>query len=184
MRDYKNVTGLAFDFEEGLENASGIQEQAYLIPLSYLKTEAVPVTEGTTPESLITITGNHVLQTGKAPILCTPMFEKSGSEFDQVGEVGSALFEAPTTFFIPQISAKTIGGAVALKNFRGIVLFRRPGETTGFWQIGTKGMPAKNQKISGGFGTGTGEVGVKMLVKSTDVTPYYKYDGELPTAGV
>jgi hypothetical protein len=180
---YSNVTNLGLEYEGGLENASGIQEEAWLIPLSYLQTEAKPV-PGTTPESLVTIATNHTLKTGKAPIPCTPMFSKSGHEFKSAGEVGSLMLEGDLVFFVPTISAKTLGGVVVLKNFRGIVLFRRPGQISGFWQMGSKGMPAKTSAVSGGFGTGTGEVGTKLTLSNTDVSTLYEYTAELPVVGV
>jgi len=182
MRNYSTVTNLGLVYTEGLENPSGIQEEAFLIPLSYLKTEAKPLADGLTAESLVTITTSHTLLPGKSPIPCTPMFEKSGSEFESVGEIGSALMDGKVTFFVPELSAKSLGSIVILKNFRGLVLFRRPGQTTGFWQVGSKGMPAKTQKITGGFGTGTGEVGHKLELKATDVSAAYEYTGELPVA--
>lgn len=183
MRNYSTVTGLGLTYTEGLENPSGIQEKAWLIPLSYLKTEGKPLADGATAESLVTIATSHVLLPGKAPIPCTPMFEKSGMDFESVGEIGSALMEGKVSFFVPEISAKSLGSMVILKNFRGFVLFRRPGQVTGFWQVGSEGMPAKAQKITGGFGTGTGEVGYKLEIKATDTTAAYDYTGELPVAG-
>jgi hypothetical protein len=182
LRNYSNVTNLGLEYEGGLENASGIQEEAFLIPLSFLQTEAKPVADGTTAESLVTIATSHTLKAGKAPIPCTPMFGKSGEEFKSAGEVGSLLAEGDTVFFVPTISAKSVGSLVVLRNFRGIVLVRRPGQVSGFWQIGSKGMPAKTSAFSGGLGTGTGEVGIKLTISNTDVTPLYEYTGELPVA--
>jgi hypothetical protein len=183
MNNYSGVTNLGLTYTDGLNNPSGIQEEAWLIPYSYIKTEAKPV-EGTTAESLVTIATSHTLVAGKAPIPCTPMYEKSGAEFKTAGEIGSLMNETTSTFFIPELSAKSIGGLVALRNFRGLVLVRRPGQATGFWQIGSKGMPSKTQEASGGFGTGTGEVGIKLVLKATDVTPMFEYTGELPVVGV
>jgi hypothetical protein len=184
MRNYSTVTNIGLAYQDGLANPAGIQEEAWLIPWSYIKTEAKPLPEGTTAESLVTITTSHTLLPGKSPIPCTPMYEKSGAEFKTAGEIGSLMLETTTTFFVPDISAQSIGGLVVLKNFRGLVMVRRPGQATGFWQIGSKGMPAKAQEASGGFGIGNGEVGVKLILKSTDSTPMYEYTAELPVAAV
>lgn len=184
MTDYKAITALAFEFQDGLENASGIQEIAYLIPVSHLKTEGKPVAVGTTASSLATISTSHVLATGKAPILVNPLYGKSGAAFKLSGEELSKIFENDVELFIPQISAGLLGGAAAIKNMRFIVLIRRTGQATGFWQVGTVGMPAKVQDIAGGFGTGsTGEVGLKISLKSFDVVPMYEYTAELPAVG-
>ncbi|KAA8483754.1 hypothetical protein BDE36_1782 [Arcticibacter tournemirensis] len=181
MQDYSNITPLAFEFTDGLENASGIQEQAYLIPLSFIQTEAKPVTNGTTPESLVAITTDHVLKAAKAPIEVQPLFNKSGSTTKLSGEELSKIFETDVELMIPQVTAKLIGGAAAIKNTRFILLIRRIGQTTGFWQIGCKAMPAKVQDIAGGFGVGpTAEVGLKITLKAFDVVPMYDYQGELP----
>ncbi len=185
MPDYKSITGLGLSFEDGLENASGIQEQAYLIPLSYIKTEGKPVTAGTTASALATIATSHVLATGKAPILVNPLYNKSGASTKLSGEELSKIFESDVELFIPQISAALLGSAAAIKNMRFIVLLRRAGQATGFWQIGTVGMPSKVQDIAGGFGTGpTGEVGLKISLKAFDTVPMYEYTGELPVTGV
>ena len=184
MADYKAITGLGFGFEDGLENASGIQEQAYLLAVSNIKTEGKVVTAGTTASALATIATSHILATGKAPILVNPLYNKSGAAFKLSGEELSKIFESDVELFIPQISASLLGGAAAIKNMRFIVLVRRPGQTTGFWQIGTVGMPAKVQDIAGGFGTGpTGEVGLKISLKAFDTVPMYEYTAELPAVG-
>ena len=182
--DYKAITGLGFGFEDGLENASGIQEQAYLTPVSHIKTEGKPVAVGTTTSSLATIATSHVLATGKSPILVNPLYNKSGVNSKLSGEELSKVFETDVEFFIPQISAALLGGAAAIKNMRFIVLVRRPGQSIGFWQIGTVGMPAKVQDIAVSFGTGpTGEVGLKITLKSFDIVPMYEYTAELPAVG-
>lgn len=184
MTDYKAITGLDFKFEDGLENASGIQELAYIILISHLKTEGKPAAVGTTVSSLATIATSHVLNTGKAPIVIHPLYGKSGAAFKLSGEELSKIFETDVEFFIPQISVALLGGAAAIKNMRALVLVRRPGQLTGFWQIGTSGMPAKVQDIAGGFGTGpTGEVGLKISLKAFDIVPMYEYTAELPAVG-
>lgn len=180
QKDYKTITDTKFEFEDGLENTAGIQELAYFIPISSIATEAVPV-NGTTASSIVTIPGNHVLKAGKAALIVNPLYGKSGVNSKLSGEELSKVFETDVELFVPQISASLLGGAVALKNMRGIILVRRPGQLTGFWQIGSKGMPAKVQDIPVGFGTGpTGEVGLKLMIKAFDITPFYEYTGELP----
>jgi len=184
MRDYKNITNLGFEFVDGLENPSGIQEKAWLIPISWLQTEGKPVAEGTTAASIATIAVNHTLKSGKSPILVNALNSKSGSNFKLAGEELSKMFEDDSEFFIPQISADTIGGAAAIKNMRFMILMQRPGQLVGFWQVGTSGMSAKVQDIVGGLGTGsTSEVGLKISLKAFDVVPMYNYTGELPVAG-
>jgi len=184
MADYKALTGLGFGFEDGLENASGIQEQAYLLAVSHVKTEGKVAPAANTASAIATIATPHVLATGKAPILVNPLYGKSGVAFKLSGEELSKVFENDVELFIPQVSAALLGGAAAIKNMRFIVLVRRPGQLTGFWQIGTVGMPSKVQDIAGGFGTGpTGEVGLKISLKAFDTVPMYEYTAELPGTG-
>jgi hypothetical protein len=181
MRDYANITDLGFEFVDGIENPSGLSEEAYLIRVSDIATEAVPSEVGTTAASIVTITGDHILKAAKAPIPVNILYGKSGSEFKLAGEELSKIFEHDTTFFVPQISAAVLGGAAAMKNSRFIILVKRPGQGIGFWQIGTKGMSAKPQDMSGGFATGpTGEVGIKLILKAFNLVPMYDYQGELP----
>ncbi len=135
--------------------------------------------------AIATIATSHALATGKTPILVNPLYGKSGVAFKLSGEELSKIFENDVELFIPQVSAALLGGAAAIKNMRFIVLVRRPGQLTGFWQIGTVGMPAKVQDIAGGFGTGpTGEVGLKIMLKAFDTVPMYEYTAELPVIGV
>lgn len=184
MGQYDSITGLGLKFEDGDENASGIQEVAYLIPLSFFQTLSKPGAL-TTAASIATIVANHTLKTGKAPIEVHPLYNKSGSSFKLSGEEMSKLFESDVDFFIPQINAAALGSVTALKNYRFIILHRRVGQTAGFYQIGSKEMSAKVQDIAGGLGTGpTGEVGYRIQLKAFDVVPMYYYAGELPVAGV
>lgn len=181
MSTYDSVTDIGFEFVDGQENASGIQEVAYLIPVSWMETEAVPVPGGTTSAGIVTITADHVLKTAKAALEAQPLYGKSGFNFKLSGEECSKIFENDVEFMIPQITAKTLGGAAAIKNYRFIVLVRRVGQQTGFWQIGCKAMPAKVQDAAGGFGVGpTAEVGIKITLKAFDIVPVYDYQGELP----
>jgi hypothetical protein len=180
---YDALTDIGFKFVDGAENASGMKEQAYLVPVSWIETEAVPVTTPapTTAKTIIAITGNHVLKDDKAPIAVQPLYTKSGSTFGLEGEELSKIAGSTIELFIPQINADVIGSVAAIKNYRFIVLFRRVGQTTGFWQIGSGEMPAKVENAEGGTGVGaTAEVGVKITLKAYDFTPYYNYQGELP----
>jgi hypothetical protein len=182
--NYSGITNLGLQFEDGLENPSGLQELAYLIAVSNIKTEGRPV-PAATAGSFATIATAHVLATGKSPIQVIPLYGKSGSTFKLSGEELSKLFENDVELFIPQISAAVLGTAAAIKNTRYIVLVRRPGQLTGFWQIGTVGMPAKIQDIAGGLGTGpTGEIGIKVSLKAFDVVAMYEYTAELPVTGI
>jgi hypothetical protein len=182
--NYQTITALALQFQDGLENPSGLQEQGWLIPISAIKTEGIPV-PAATAGSFATIGTSHILNTGKSPIPVSMLYAKSGVQFKLGGEELSKMFESDVELFIPQISANVLGSAAAIKNTRYILLLRRPGQLTGFWQIGTVGMSAKVQDIAGGFGTGpTGEVGIKVSLKSFDVIPMYEYTGDLPVLGV
>ncbi|MNL18433.1 hypothetical protein D3C87_1395770 [compost metagenome] len=181
MRDYNSLTDVGFEFQDGLENPSGIQEQALLIRVSDIETEGKPIPEGTTMASLVTIATAHVLKAGKSALLVDLLYPKSGVPFKLSGEELSKIFETDPEIFIPQITANSIGGAVAIKNTRFILLVRRPGQNTGYWQIGCKAMSCKVQDIAGGLGTGpTAEVGYKISLKAFDVSPMYDYQAEIP----
>jgi hypothetical protein len=181
LKDYKTITDLKLEFEDGLENPSGIEELAYLVPVSSIATEARPVANGTTAAGIVTIATSHVLKAGKSALRVTPLYSKSGAMFKLSGEELSKVFETDVEFFVPQISAATVGGAVAMKNMRFLIFVRRPGQLTGFWQIGSLGMSAKVQDMPGGFATGpNGEVGIKIVLKAFDFTPMYEYTAELP----
>ncbi|WP_285055149.1 hypothetical protein [Pedobacter ginsengisoli] len=181
MRNYSGIAGLKFEVQDGLENPSGIKEQAYLFWRNSIETEALPSAVGTTAASIVTITTDHILKDGTYGIPCQPMYEKSGLAFKLAGEVGSKIMETDIELFVPQVEADAIGGIVSLKNFRGILFIRRPSQTTGFIQVGSKEMTLKMQDIPGGLGTGPGgEVGYKLTLKAYDFTPWYVYEGDLP----
>lgn len=181
MKDYLSITDINFEFEDGKENASGIQEQAYLIPVSAIATEGKPVAAGTTSESVVTIATPHILKAGKSAFEVQPLYTKSGVNTKLSGEELSKIFETDVEFMIPQLTAKSMGGAAAIKNTRFLVLTRRIGQQTGFWQVGSVAMPAKVQDIAGGFGVGpTAEVGLKITLKAFDIVPLYDYQEELP----
>lgn len=179
--DYKSIEDIALGFEDGLENASGIQEKAYFIPSSYIQTWGKPAADGTTAESLVTIATDHVLVAGKAPIQLDVLFDKSGVTGSMDGEIMSGVFQATLETFMPQLSAKNLGSAGAIKNFRGIVLFKRT--FGGDWlQIGSEEILAR--PIPGGtFGTGvgpTGEPGIRVNFQGHSHMPLFVYTGEFP----
>src|SRR5690606_18280094 len=181
MRNYDNITDLAADFVDGFDNTSGIAEQAYFIPYSWFAEIKQPDAEATTAEGVVTITESHVLKEGKQPISIQPLFEKSGSTTALEGEVLSQIFNTGAEFFLPNVQAKNIGTARAIKNYRGIFLIRRIGQQEGFFQIGDKDIAAYIRNIEGGLGTGpTGEVGLKFTAGAYSLAPYYVYTGELP----
>lgn len=179
--NYDNITDLAANFVDGHDNTSGIAEQAYFIPYSWFEDIKEPDPEATTAEGIVTITGNHVLKAGKAPISIQPLFDKSGSTTAMEGEILSGIFNTGAEFFLPNVQAKNLGTARALKNYRGIFLVRRIGQKAGFIQIGSKDIAAYIRNVEGGLGTGpTGEVGLKFTAGAYSLAPYYIYDGELP----
>lgn len=184
MRDYSNITDAKLAFVDGLDNTSGIAERGYFIPLSWLKTEAVPDEEGTTAASLVEITGDHVMETGKAPIEMQMLYEKSGVDGSLEGEVLSKIFkQGPARAFLPNINATALGSAGMIKNYRGIFLFKRIGGGH-FYQIGSGVISAKVANGGVSFGEGpTGEPGVTVEFEAYSVMPMYIYKGELPVEG-
>ena len=65
MRDYKTITDVGFEFVDGLENPSGISEEAWLLRVSDIATEGLPVESGTTSASIVTIVADHILKATK-----------------------------------------------------------------------------------------------------------------------
>lgn len=185
MRDYDSVTDLKMEFRDGQENASGIQEEAYFIPTSWMQTIAEPLPTGTTSESLVTITESHVMKAGKAPIKLQMLYDKSGAAGAMEGEILSAIMkQGPAEFFLPNLNASALGTAGAIKNYRGIVLFKRIGGGD-FFQFGSKFLAARVEAIDTNWGTGpTGEVGIKLTIGAYATMPAFIYQGELPVAGV
>lgn len=184
MRDYNNITDLTQQFVDGMENASGLQEVAYFIPISWMATIAKPVEDGTTAASLVEITGPHTMKAGKAPIKIQMLYSKSGAQAEMEGEELSKVFrQGPAEFFLPNINATALGTAAAIKNYRGIVLIKRIGGGDWF-QIGSEELAA--QVVSGNvsFGTGpTGEVGIRSGFQAYSAVPFCIYKGELPVLG-
>ncbi len=172
------------NFGDGKENPSGVSEVGYFIPLSFFVDGTglkKPDPAGTTAESLVEITTDHVLKAGKAPIRITPMFEKSGINWKLAGEQLSKIFEQGVEVFVPDNSAASLGTAGAIKNYRGILLIQKNDGSGEFWQVGSEGLTAKVMDIAGGTGVGpTGEVGSKVTFQSYGIMPVYVYKGEVP----
>jgi hypothetical protein len=181
---YNTITDAKLGFEDFQENPSGIEEQAWFIPLSWLLTEQT-TTPGTTAISLIEITTAHIMATGKTPIELTPMFEKSGANSESVGQMLSKMFKPGAKFFIPQVNAQNLGTATMLKNARGIVLIKRANGGD-FYQFGTKKLPAYIMNPSVSLGEGAeGEVGITLeIAVSASIVPFYIYKGVVPVTGV
>lgn len=182
---YDNITDLKQEFVDGNENASGLQEIAYFIPLSWMSKIAKPVTDGTTAASIVEIEGDHEMETGKSPIKIQMLYSKSGAESALEGEELSKVFrQGPAEFFLPNINAGNLGTAAAIKNYRGIVLIKRIGG--GDWyQIGSEELAAQVVDGNVSFGVGpTGEVGIRTMFQAYSHTPFFVYKGELPVEGV
>lgn len=185
MGKYDAFTNLGLSFGDGNENPSGVAELAYFIPLSWMATVAKPAPAGTTSESLVQITANHVMKAGKAPIAVIPLFDKSGLMWKLAGEKLSKIFEQGAELFVPDNSVKSLGTATALKNYRGILLVGKIDGSGKFWQIGSAEISATFTDIAGGTGVGPGgEVGSKLTLQSYAAAPVYSYEGELPVIGV
>lgn len=184
-RDYNNITDLKQEFVDGVENASGLQEVAYFIPLSWMATIGKAVADGTTAASVVEIEDDHVMKAGKSPIKIQMLYSKSGATSEMEGEELSKVFrQGPAEFFLPNINSGALGTAAAIKNYRGIVLIKRIGGGD-FYQIGSEELAA--QVVSGNvsFGTGpTGEVGIRTAFQAYSAVPFYVYKGELPVEGV
>lgn len=181
MASYADVTNFGLTFSDGIENQGGIQEEAYFLPISWMTTIAKPE-PSTTASSFIEITKSHVMALGKKPIPMTPFYKKSGMKSSLEGEECSKMFkQGPAEFFIPQVTSDNLGTAAAIKNYRGIILFKRPNSDTDFVQIGTQGLPANVTNVEVDLGTGpTGTVGIKISFESCGSVPFYVYKGGLP----
>lgn len=183
MGEYANVVLTGFLHDDGAENPSGVAEVAYLMLLSQVLTVQGP-TASTTPASLLTISGTHVMKTGKAPIPVEPVFEKNDFESALEGEIYSKLFNPKLTFFMAQPTVDSMGGFAAIKNTRMLALFRRPDQVANYYQIGSKSMAAKIAEGSVKFGKGpTGEPGVMFTIEAHSTQAIYYYTGTLPTTG-
>lgn len=183
--NYDNINDLKAEFVDGHENPSGIGEIAYLIPVSWFETIQTPTNPATTSAGIVTITGDHVLKTGKTPIEVQALYEKSGASSTLEGEVLSKIFKTGVELFIPNATAQNLGTATAIKNYRFIVLIRRPDQESGFIQVGSKSIAAYVEGIDANLGTGpTGEVGIKITVGAYGKAPYLFYEGEIPAASV
>lgn len=180
--DYTNIVNAGLTHNDGLDNAAGLQENALIILINDLKTEAVPDPAAVTPAGLITIAGDHKLNVGATPIPCFSITEKSDLEATLVGEIYSMTNETSVTLFIPQTSASNVGQFSRLKNARMMVLIGAIGES-GYLQIGTKALSGKVKSGSVKRGKGpTGEKGITLTVNAYSVHPYYQYNGAIPAA--
>ncbi|WP_316780401.1 hypothetical protein [Pedobacter antarcticus] len=183
MEQYDNITDLGLSFGDGNDNPSGVGEIAFFIPFSWMKTVAKPA-DATTAGSLITITGNHMMIAGKAPIKVNTLFDKSGINWKLAGEKLSKIFEIGAELFVPDNSVKSLGSAAALKTYRGILLIGKIDGSGHFWQVGSELIAATIVDIAGGTGVGpTGEVGSKITVQSYASVPVYSYEGAVPPVG-
>ena len=183
MGAYDSLTNMALSFGEGNENPSGIGEQAFLIPLSWMATIQKP-TISTTAQTLVTISGNHAMKLGKAPIPVVTLFDKSGINWKLAGEMLSKIFDNGVELFIPDNSVISLGTLSALKNYRFIVLLSKVDGSGNYFQIGSETISAKITDIAGGTGVGpTGEVGSKVTLQSFSPVPVYSYEGDLPPVG-
>ena len=180
---YSNIVLEGLGFVDGQENTSGIQEDAYLLLYDDIATFGSP-TPGTTPESLVEISSNHVMKTGKSPIPLYTLYEKSGMDATLTGEMFSKIFISIVKLHLPQPNEKNAVNFSVIKNRRFIVLIKRAGGTD-FIQIGSQGLYAKVKDGSVKFGDGpTGTPGVDFQVEAPSIHPYYVYKGTLPVVGV
>ncbi|HEY0177048.1 MAG TPA: hypothetical protein VGC08_11765 [Pedobacter sp.] len=181
---YDNVTDLGLSFGDGDDNIAGVGEQSFFIPLSWMATVA-KTTPGVTAGTLVSITGNHLMKVGKAPIPVIALFDKSGLTWKLAGEKLSKIFDTGGELFVPNNSVKSLGTASALKNFRGILLTTKIDGSCHYWQVGSELISATVTDIAGGTGIGpTGEVGSKVTLQSYATVPVYSYEGDIPPVGV
>jgi len=181
---YDNITDMGLSFGDGNDNISGVAEQAFLIPISWIKTMA-KATAALTSGSLVTISGNHLMIVGKAPIPVATLYDKSGITWKLAGEKLSKIFEQGVELFIPENSVKSLGTLAAVKNYRYILLIGKIDGSGTFWQIGSELISATITDIAGGSGIGpTGEVGSKVTLQSYATAPVYSYEGDVPPVGV
>lgn len=180
--NFANIALTGLLLSEGAQNPSGIEEDAWFIPLSYLSDLKVPPPEPANAIEAITITGNHVLKAGKAPIPLFTNQDKSGMDSALVGEKFSKMFQPNAKFFQPQPTGENSANFAIIANLRGIFLIKRPGDPY-FTQIGTKGLLATVKEGSVKFGDGpTGAPGIEFVAEAASVMPYYIYKGDLPAA--
>jgi len=183
MGTYSGVVLTGLSHDDGAENAAGVAELAYLLRYGDILT-LQEATIGTTAASILTISATHVMKTGKAPIPVETIYEKSDFEAAMEGEVYSHMFNPKVTIFMAQPTIDNVGGFSSLKNSRLVLLMRRPGDTTNFYQVGSKFLPAKIMTGSVKFGKGpTGEPGVTFTIEAHNPQPFFYYTGTLPVAG-
>jgi hypothetical protein len=183
MSEYTNVVINGLSHDDGAENPGGVAEVAYLLRYSEILALQEP-TISTTPASVLTISATHTMKTGKSPVVCEPVYEKSDFESALEGEVYSKMFNPKLTLFMAQPSVDNAGGFSTLKNARLVVLFKRPGQAANYYQMGGKFLAAKINEGSVKFGKGpTGEAGVTFTVEAHNPQPFFYYTGTLPVTG-
>jgi len=181
---YSNIVLSGLQHVDGQENPAALSEDAYILIRSEIATFGTPAANGTTPASLLEITAPHVMKTGKSPIPCFTMMEKSDFESALTGEVYSKLFMPTATLFLPQPTSENAGNISVIKNCRLILLIKRTGDQY-FTQIGTQDLSAKVKEGSVKYGKGpTGEPGITFQVEAPSIHPFYLYKGALPVTGV
>ncbi|TXI14822.1 MAG: hypothetical protein E6Q66_04705 [Pedobacter sp.] len=182
MSIFEKITNYGLSYTDGEDNSSGIQQDTYFLPISWMKTISRPKA-GTTAASLVEINESHVMNTGKGPVKMYSMFKKSGFKGALEGEELCKIFkQGPAEFFIPRLTADNLGTVTAIKNYQGIVLMRRAGEDNEFVQIGSEGMPAQVVNVEFDLGTGpTGSTGIKVTFEAYGKVPYYVYKGDIPS---
>ena len=180
---YETITDAKLDFQDFQENPSGIEEAAYIIPISWLATEQT-TTPSTTAASLVEIATAHIMMAGKTPIQVTPLFENSSAKSDSAGQMLSKMFKPGAKFFLPQVSAQNLGTVTMLKSVRCLVLIKRANGGD-FIQIGTGKLAAYVMSASVDLGEGVeGKVGTTLeIAVSASKVPFYIYKGVLPVTG-
>jgi len=181
MSIFDQITNFGLTFTDGQDNSSGIQQDAYFLPLSWMKTISHP-RPNTTAASLVEINEAHLMNAGRKAIKMFSMFKKSGLKGALEGEDLCKIFkQGPAEFFIPQLTADNLGTITVIKNYQGIVLMRRAGEESDLVQIGSEGLPAQLTGVEYDVGTGpTGSVGIKVTFEAYGKVPFYIYKGGIP----
>jgi hypothetical protein len=182
--NFSNIQLAGLLLEEGALNSSGIQEDAYWIPLAYITNLQTPKSDPANPLEAMVITTQHILRSGKSPIPLFTSHDKSGMESPTVGEKFSKISQPVVKLFQPQPSPENAANYAVMTNQRGILLIRRAigGD---YIQIGNKGLLAVVKEGSVKFGDGpTGTPGIEFQIEASSVMPYYVYKADLPVTGV
>jgi hypothetical protein len=182
--NFSNVQLAGLLLDEGALNTSGIQEDAFWIPLTYIATLQIPKSDPANPVEAMEITTAHVLKAGKSPIPLFTSHDKSGMDSPTVGEKFSKISQPVVKLFQPQPTPENAANYAVMTNQRGILLIKRAigGD---YIQIGNKGLLAVVKEGSVKFGDGpTGAPGIEFQIEASSVMPYYVYKAALPVAGV